>query len=81
MAEVTVDYLLANIGRLLKLIGKEGRCQGCPAKIWWIRHSNGKTVAYTETGLNHFADCPAKDQFKKPFPPKDSSHVGHGGKP
>lgn len=63
-ADITVEYLRANIARLLPLIGDEGECKGCSARIWWVRHKNGKVAPYTDTGLNHFADCKVANRFK-----------------
>lgn len=51
---------------LLQKIGKQVACGGCGASIYFVLHSNGKRVPYTEAGLNHFVDCPARDQFKRP---------------
>lgn len=59
------ERLLANIARLLNVIGISGTCKGCGAAIWWVRHPNGKVAPYTCAALNHFADCPAAKQFKK----------------
>lgn len=50
---------------LLKNAGRLGTCSGCNAVIVWIRHTNGKNVPYTTEGLNHFIDCPAREQFGK----------------
>lgn len=41
------------------------RCEGCQAEIWWCL--SGKTkrpMPITALGLNHFADCPNKEQFR-----------------
>ncbi len=54
--------------RVLELTGDKGSCAGCGAIIYWIRHNNGKAVPYTEAGLNHFIDCPKRDQFRKSKP-------------
>lgn len=57
--------LRENIGTLLHQIGEKGNCRGCGREIWWVRHKNGKKAPYTSEGLNHFADCPVGDRFKK----------------
>lgn len=60
-------WLLSNIKKLLDAAGEVGACKGCGKTIWWIRHrTSGKPAPYTEEGLNHFADCPQRAQFKKP---------------
>lgn len=46
-------------------LGDPARCKGCGATIWYIRHANGKHVPYTRDGLNHFADCPKAQRFRK----------------
>lgn len=48
---------------LLKNVSQIGTCQGCYAVIAWVRHRNGKMVPYTTEGLNHFVNCPAREQF------------------
>lgn len=50
---------------LLQKIGKQVACGGCGAVMYFVVHSNGKRVPYTEAGLNHFVDCPARDRFKR----------------
>jgi hypothetical protein len=50
---------------LLSNVGEKARCKGCMVEIWWVRHSNGKQAPYTAEGLNHFIDCPNRDQFRK----------------
>lgn len=50
---------------LLKNAGHFGTCTACNAPIVWIRHTNGKNTPYTTEGLNHFIDCPAREQFGK----------------
>jgi hypothetical protein len=51
--------------RLLDLIGDKAQCAACPATIYFVRHRNGKTVPYTPAGLNHFIDCPMREQFAR----------------
>ena len=50
---------------LLAQIGEPGHCRGCGHKILWVIHRNGKRTPYTEQGLNHFIDCPARDLFRR----------------
>jgi hypothetical protein len=69
MNEVTkvpdAEELQKNIAHLLKQIGEPALCSGCGASVWFVRHLNGKRVPYTAAGLNHFADCPAANLFRK----------------
>lgn len=51
--------------RLIDLIGNQSTCRACERVIFFVRHRNGKEVPYTSSGLNHFIDCPAAQQFKK----------------
>lgn len=53
------------IADILFRAGAEDYCRGCRAKIYWIKHLNGKNAPYTEAGLIHFVDCPERDQFKR----------------
>jgi len=57
--------LKQNITRLLQQVGVPGTCKGCGGSIRWVQHTNGKWAPYTKLGLNHFADCPVKEQFRK----------------
>jgi len=53
---------------LLKHAGQSGKCEGCGADIYWVRHftpQGSKWVPYNTRGMNHFGDCPNRDQFKK----------------
>lgn len=52
---------------LLKKIADGKRCS-CGAFIYMVRHSLGEVAPYTAAGLNHFIDCPTRDQFKKSRP-------------
>lgn len=47
------------------IAGFPGVCRGCGRSIWWVTHVNGRTAPYTEEALNHFVDCPERDQFRK----------------
>ena len=49
---------------LLRQIADEGSCRGCGAIIHWVKHQNGKKVPYTPQGLNHFIDCPNREDFR-----------------
>ena len=55
----------ANILALLGRIGKQAVCAGCTRPIFWVTHTNGKRTPYTESGLNHFIDCPARETLKR----------------
>lgn len=37
---------------------KRDRCSSCGARVWFLKHANGRTGVYTDRGLSHFADCP-----------------------
>lgn len=52
------------IVHLLRQIAESGQCRGCGAVVFWVHHKNGKTVPYTEEGLNHFVDCPQRERFR-----------------
>lgn len=58
------EWLLENIKRLLKQVGREGKCKGCDREIWWVEHNSGKAAPYTNEALNHFADCPDAQRFR-----------------
>lgn len=60
----TTEELKRRIKALLANVGNVGTCRGCNAPIYWVTHNNGKKTPYTETGLNHFADCPKAKEFK-----------------
>lgn len=63
---VSAEKLLTNISRFLSVIGEPGTCRGCGAKIWWIQNpKTGKRLPVTGEALNHFADCPNANSFKK----------------
>lgn len=40
-------------------------CKACQAKLYFVRHANGKLAPYTADGVNHFITCPEAKQFKK----------------
>ena len=58
------DYLRSNIQKLLNTVGRESECKGCGKKIWWVMTKNNRAAPYTETALNHFADCPKAAEFR-----------------
>jgi hypothetical protein len=60
-----IENLLNAIHHLLNQIGDKGTCKGCGRAIWWVKHRNGKRAPYTAEGLNHFADCPQRELFRK----------------
>jgi len=60
-----IAALKKNVTVLLRLIGEPAQCRGCGAEIYWVVHRNGKRAPYTLLGLNHFADCPAAQSFRK----------------
>jgi hypothetical protein len=53
------------IQRLLDQVGDLGTCKACGAKIWWIKTRRGKRAPYTAEGINHFADCPQAEEFRR----------------
>ncbi len=63
-AESCVEAQSQAMKKLLAQISDQGLCRGCQARIFWVTHNNGKKVPYTSAGLNHFVNCPAREQFK-----------------
>lgn len=61
----TAEEYHSLLGSLLNHCGKPGLCQGCGASIWWLVNKNGRWAPYTRDGLNHFADCPRAEAFRK----------------
>jgi hypothetical protein len=60
------DTIVEQFQHLLKIIGDEGKCRGCGVPIWWIVNpKTGKKLPITHEGLNHFADCPVANKFRK----------------
>ena len=49
---------------LLKQLGEPGHCRGCNADVYWVTGKRS-AVPVTPTGLNHFVDCSAADQFRR----------------
>lgn len=60
------ETMRKNMVELLMRVGSVDSCRGCSRTIYWVRHANGHNAPYTEAGLNHFIDCPQRDQFKRP---------------
>lgn len=58
--------------RLLHNVGEEGICKGCPARVIWVIHRNGKRTPYDPDGTNHFITCPEAERFR---PPKKETHA------
>ncbi len=40
-------------------------CKRCGAALYFLRHSTGNLVPYTEDGINHFLNCPQAAEFRK----------------
>lgn len=55
--------------QLLDRIGDPTNCRACNEPIYFVRHTNGKAVPYTHAGLNHFIDCPQREQFARKAKP------------
>ena len=54
------------MAELLRLIAQSTReCLACGARIYFVRHSNGKLAPYTVDGVNHFKNCPQAGRFSK----------------
>ena len=64
--EAMVENLHRNIGALLRNVGDPGKCKGCGRDIYWVMHNNARKAPYTADGLNHFANCPKADDFRRP---------------
>jgi hypothetical protein len=61
-----VAGLRSNIKTLYGHLGfEQGNCRACGRLIWWGVTKAGKRAPYTADALNHFADCPGADQFRK----------------
>jgi len=56
---------IMNFEHLLKMIGDKGEYKGCGAEIYWLKSRKGKPMPITIKGINHFADCPKADNFRK----------------
>ena len=63
---VNLPTLEQRIEQLLKNVAEERRpCRLCGAQLYMVRHWNKRLAPYTESGLNHFVDCPHADKFKR----------------
>lgn len=63
------DQIEEALQALLELIGGPGRCKGCGAPIYWVKHvGKVEPVPYSHGGINHFITCPNADQFRKRRP-------------
>lgn len=52
---------------ILALVAEETRsCRRCPMTLYFVRHRNGHLAPYTIDGVNHFINCPAAKDFRKP---------------
>ena len=58
-------WLRSNIALFLRLIGDAAACRGCGEPIWWVILKTGNRAPYTAHLLNHFADCPMAETFRK----------------
>ena len=62
MAEELGD---ARVLALLTLLGKEGGCKYCPARVIWCTSKNGRPMAFDRNGLVHFATCPGASEARQ----------------
>ena len=51
--------------QLLARVGDEDKCP-CGATIYFVRHRNGRSAPYEESGQIHFATCPKAAEFRRP---------------
>jgi hypothetical protein len=59
--------LLKRISSLLHLTAVEIRpCKACGIQLAMVKHNNGRLTPYTIDGVNHFINCSAAAQFRKP---------------
>lgn len=40
-------------------------CKRCGKEMFWVKTKNGKSAPITLKLINHFADCPKADEFRK----------------
>jgi hypothetical protein len=60
----SVGELADRMLRLLKATAETVRpCRECGEVLYFVRGRTGRLLPMTETGLNHFADCPAAERF------------------
>jgi hypothetical protein len=51
---------------LVTHVGNPGKCSGCGASIYWMKHAQtGKAAPYDPEGSSHFATCPQAARFKR----------------
>lgn len=64
----TIDRLKSNIYSFLRAIGDKSECKDsrCRRTIFWVKNpKSGKRMPVTDECLNHFADCPAANSFRR----------------
>lgn len=57
--------LRKRLNAMLNVISDPRPCKLCGTMIWFIPTKNGKQAPCSLSGLNHFADCPNADAFRK----------------
>jgi len=63
--QAACSIIAEHVKPLLTSVGDETTCKGCGAKIYFIKHKNGKKAPYSVIGQSHFIDCSQAKQFKK----------------
>lgn len=53
------------ITALLDIVGGQGKCKGCGAKVWWVVTKHGKRMPISDSGISHFVDCPESERFRR----------------
>lgn len=53
-----VEALLKNVAEF------ERPCKACSARLFFVRHRNGKITPYTKQAVNHFINCPGAAEFR-----------------
>jgi hypothetical protein len=53
MNQPTGRELYSNIQLLLPRIGCLAICRKCGSVVWWVKHKDGKIVAYNNAGAAH----------------------------
>lgn len=61
------DEARQRLAELVQHAGQEAQCkgEGCRARIYFIRHQNGRHTPYNPDGVNHFVTCPLRANFKR----------------
>jgi len=59
-----LEELHRNVTDMLNRISDPILCK-CGTVMYFLKHKNGKRAPYTSSALNHFIDCPLRDQFRK----------------